>query len=90
MKEFYKLYIGKETKKGMPDNCTSYGIVSRETLVPKVKYLAKTLQEGLDLYIVSDKTQAYKRDRLDKIFDWHFIKNILYRICNAFSPTPPL
>ena len=68
MKEFYKLYIGKETKKGMPEVCTSYGIVTRETLVPKVRYLAKTLQEGQDLYIVSDKTQAYKRDRLDKIF----------------------
>lgn len=68
MKEFYKLYIGESMAKGMPENCTSYGIVTRETLVPKVKYLVKTLQEGQDLYIVSDKIQAYKRDRLDKIF----------------------
>ena len=68
MIEFYKLYIGIETEKGMPENCTSFGIVSRETLVPKVKYLASTLQEGQDLYIVSSKVQAYKRDRLDKIF----------------------
>lgn len=71
MKEFYKLYIGESVAKGMPENCTSYGIVTRETLVPKVRYLAKTLQEGQDLYIVSNKTQAYKRDRLDKIFGWH-------------------
>ena len=68
MKDFYKLYIGESVAKGMPENCTSYGIVTRETLVPKVRYLAKTLQEGQDLYIVSDKPQAYKRDRLDKIF----------------------
>lgn len=68
MREFYKLYIGELVAKGMPENCTSYGIVTRETLVPKVKYLANTLQEGQDLYIVSNKIQAYKRDRLDKIF----------------------
>ena len=68
MKEFYKLYIGESVAKGMSDNCTSYGIVTRETLAPKVKYLSNTLQEGQDLYIVSDKILAYKRDRLDKIF----------------------
>lgn len=68
MKEFYKLYTGELVKKGLPNNAISYGIVSRETLVPKVKYLASKLIEGQDLYIVSDKIQAYKRDRLDKIF----------------------
>ena len=51
MKEFYKLYIGESVAKGMPENCTSYGIVTHETLVPKVKYLFKTLQEGQDLLL---------------------------------------
>ena len=74
MKEFYKLYIGESVKKGLPKNAVSYGIVSRETLVSKVKFLAKTLIEGQDLYIVSDKIQAYKRDKLDKIFGWHYLK----------------
>ena len=68
MKKFYKLYIGKRIDSGMPENATLQGVVVEDLLKPKVRLLAQTLQDGQDLYIVSDIIQAYIRDNLDKIY----------------------
>ena len=65
---FYKIYIGKAVKKGMPKNAKPYGIVLSETLIPRVNLLVKDLKKDEDLYVVNGHIYAYKRDSLFNFF----------------------